>query len=348
MAKSYMDLAMRRQVILERLKSGEVVNYTREIKNIERIVKDTLLGLDEELGELSRTRLNKLLVELRADISDVFQVASTAHVESLSTISAVYARQELLDLKATVDLRGTKLNAFTKKELYSKVIQTPLSTDGGLLEPWIKDLGTRETKRISDIVRKGHSEGVTNQDMVRQIVGTKSNNFKDGVLQTTRRNASTMVRTSTQHVASAARQEVWEANQDVVSHYEWVSTLDGKTSAVCRSLDGQEFEFGKGPIPPIHPNCRSTTVPVLNEKYRYLSNGRTRSTATGPKDEQLDYYDWLKEQGEKTQQDVLGKKRAQLFRDGGMSAERFRKLQFDKHFEPLTLDEMRKMEPAGV
>lgn len=44
---------------------------------------------------------------------------------------------------------------------------------------------------------------------------------------------------------------------------------------------------------------------------------------------------------------MLGKTRGKLFRDGGMSVEKFKSLQLDKNFTPLTLDEMRKIEPLG-
>ena len=31
-----------------------------------------------------------------------------------------------------------------------------------------------------------------------------------------------------------------------------------------RRLDGQIFDYNKGPTPPQHFNCRSTTVPVVD------------------------------------------------------------------------------------
>jgi SPP1 gp7 family putative phage head morphogenesis protein len=44
--------------------------------------------------------------------------------------------------------------------------------------------------------------------------------------------------------------------------YRYVATLDSRTSSICAALDGREFEYGKGPMPPQHFNCRSTTVPI--------------------------------------------------------------------------------------
>ena len=344
---SYIDLAIKRQAMLERLKSGQVRDFAKVIKSLEKLIRQTLLALDEDVGEMSRTKLNKLLSQFQVDQAAVFKTGATAFYGDLADISALYASQEITDLKRTIDLRGTKLNSFTKKEVFAKVIKRPLTTDGQLLEPWIKNFSNREIVRVNNVIRAGHAQGKTNQQLVQQIIGTKAKRYKDGLLETTRRNASTMVRTSTQHAASAARQETWEANQDVVDKYEFLATLDRVTSTQCRALDGQVFEFGKGPVPPIHPNCRSTTIPVLNKKYSFLSEGRTRSGETGPVSADQSYYDWLKNQPASVQSEVLGPTRAKLFQDGGMSAERFRELQFDRNFEPLTLDEMRVLEPEA-
>ncbi len=73
-----------------------------------------------------------------------------------------------------------------------------------------------------------------------------------------------LVRTSVNQVANAASQQTYQANQDVTQKYRYIATLDGKTSPICRSLDGRVFEYGKGPTPPQHFNCRSTTVPIVN------------------------------------------------------------------------------------
>ena len=344
---SFIDLVIKRQVLLERLKSGQVADFAKEIKKVERLIKSTLSNLDDEINALPRYKLNTLLNELRADQGKLFKVATQAFLANLTDIAALYASQEVLDLKKSIDLRGTSLKAFTKKDIFSKVIKRPLSTDGELLEPWLKNFTNKEIARTTNIIRMGHAQGKTNKELVTQLIGTKNRGYKNGVLEVTRRNASTVVRTSVQHVASAARQEVWEANKEVIDKYEFLATLDSKTSNICRTLDGQVFDFGKGPIPPLHPNCRSTTLPVLNSKYEFLSKGRTRSAEDGPTSAKTTYYDWLKRQNKSVQVQVLGKTRAELFINGGMSAERFARLQFDKNFEPLTLDEMRAIEPEA-
>ncbi|MFP3663054.1 hypothetical protein SB768_31970, partial [Burkholderia sp. SIMBA_043] len=44
---------------------------------------------------------------------------------------------------------------------------------------------------------------------------------------------------------------------------------------------------------------------------------------------------------------TLGPVRGKLFRDGGLTAERFAALQLDKNFKPLTLDQLKELEPLA-
>jgi hypothetical protein len=67
----------------------------------------------------------------------------------------------------------------------------------------------------------------------------------------------------------------------------------------------------------------------------------------GPIDGGTNYYQWLKTQPSAFQDAALGKTRARLFRDGGLTAERFAALQLDRRFEPLTLDELRALDPLA-
>jgi len=208
-----------------------------------------------------------------------------------------------------------------------------------LLEPFISEWSSRSVTAIENSVRQGFFEGRTNQQIVKDIIGTKANGYQDGIIDVTRRSAETVVRTSIQHVAQVARNEVYAANADIVARYEWVSTLDARTTPQCQALDSREFEIGKGPLPPLHPNCRSSTVPVINNKYirDTLRQGATRVSADGPVPANMSYYEWLKTQPVDFQNEAIGPVRAQLLRDGGLSAQRFQELQLGRNFEPLNL-----------
>lgn len=128
--------------------------------------------------------------------------------------------------------------------------------------------------------------------------------------------------------------------------YWWVSILDSVTSQICRSLDGQLFAYGKGPLPPAHPNCRSSIVADIPDRFSKAANDN-RPSARGPVPAGMTYYEWLKDQPESFQNDALGVTRAELFRKGGLSAAAFARLNLGRTFEPLTLEEMRRLAPRA-
>ncbi len=135
-----------------------------------------------------------------------------------------------------------------------------------------------------------------------------------------------MVRTSINQVANASSQQVYEANQDVTKQYRYVATLDSRTSPICRALDGKEFDYGKGPTPPQHFNCRSTTVPVIDYKGLGIeppppSDLRRPNTAFGPSRSTRNdtvpsnqtYGEWLEKQPKAVKVDVLGASKVSFF-----------------------------------
>ena len=345
---TYIDLAIRRQVILERLKSAENEKFQKTLRRLNRLIRDAFFELDGDISESSRTNLNNFIRQLSLDQAKIYSEATENFInESVPKISPVTAAQEIIDLEKTIALGSTKLKTIKNRTLVNRVLARPVTNSGKLLDPWLQEFTDAEINRLNGVVRAGHAQGKTNSEIVREIIGTKSRNFRDGMLNTTRRNAETIVRTSVQHAASSARQEVYENNTDVVEKYEWLSTLDSDTSRLCRTLDGQQFEHGQGPVPPLHPRCRSTTLPVLSDEFDFLSVGRTRSSADGPVSANTSYYEWLKRQTKAEQLEILGPAQTKLFRDGGLSATEFSRLQLDKNFQPLTLEEMRQKEPAA-
>lgn len=111
-------------------------------------------------------------------------------------------------------------------------------------------------------------------------------------------NAERLVQTELTHIASRANIEAFK--QQGVKRYEYVSTLDNKTSPQCRSLDGKNFllsDYEEGVTAPPHGAwCRSVIVPYYDDqddsrtKRIYLSDdGKTGYTKAKT------YKEWRKE-----------------------------------------------------
>lgn len=339
---------IRNQVLLEGVKTGEVNQFAAFLKKIDADIRAQLGAVD--MTELSRTRMEGLLVAVDKALATIYADYYDMLAGHLTDIAEYQAGFEAKNINNALKSGGfdivTAIPAMT--QVRAAIFSNPLAAAGGkLLEPFIKDWTAGERERVTGAIRQGYFEGQTTQQIIQRIRGTKKNNFSDGILSITKRNTETVVRTAVQHSANVARMQTWENNQDIVDGYKWVSTLDSRTTSQCRSLDGKIFKLGKGPVPPIHPNCRSTTVAQLAEEYSFLSEGRTRASKDGYVDANETYYDWLKKQSNSFQDKALGPTRGDLFRNGGLSAQRFSELNLDRNFQPLTLDEMRKLEPLA-
>jgi len=351
--QAILDATIRHAVFLEQLKSGEVAKFGPFLKEIDRSIRERLTRTD--LTDYTVARLERLLSEVDSLLLGIFNRYSDKLNLDLIDIANYEAEFEATSLTRAAPV-GVSFDAAVPgaAAIRTAILGNPLSVrgaDGGkLLKTFIDGFTTTERQRLTGAIRQGFFEGQTNFQIIKNIRGTKALQYNDGILATTNRNAGAVVRTAVQHVATQARMETLKENSDVVQAVEWVSTLDSKTTSQCRSLDKQRFELTEGPRPPIHINCRSTMVAVTRFSALFAKDATRASIGDGGAQQvraDLSYYDWLKQQPAAFQDRAIGPVRAKLFREGGLSIERFSELQLDRNFKPLTLDEMKALEPLA-
>jgi len=344
MADDYLEREIENQVRLERAKAGQDRKTLKIFAAIERVIKGGFADLDDDLTGKSRRAIEAFLRKVEAQIKAVYLGEIELILPELEKTAGVFAALESAALAEFV--RGDLgLKIVTKAEAFAAAQRVPLPYSGQPLSAFLREFRDSEPAKITALMRQGFYQGQTNQEIRRRLIGTAANRRRDAELAPFKRRASTVVRTTMQHSATQGRLEFFRQNDDVVQAYQWSATLDGRTSTICRSLDRKKWPIGEGPTPPAHPNCRSSLIPVLDEDYDWLSKGAERSAEGGPVSSQLSYYGWLKRQPASVQDSVLGRKRALLFRKGGLTTERFNQLQLDRNFNPMTLDEMRDLAP---
>ena len=199
-----------------------------------------------------------------------------------------------------------------------------------------RGIAVDQAERFSQVVRQGLLTGEPTPAIAKRLIGSlqfgeEAKTVKQLIAAGGQATAVAdnqvvaLVRTSINQVANTASQQVYEANPDITSKYRYVATLDTRTSAICRALDGREFEYGKGPTPPQHFNCRSTTVPVIDYKALGFTPppAGTRASADGQVPVNTTYGKWLydKMPGE-SKADVLARQQQAL----GSKAPYFRRL----------------------
>jgi SPP1 gp7 family putative phage head morphogenesis protein len=342
------DVAIRYQVYLERLKSGEVAKFDDVLIQLDRQIRAVLSRVgDGKLSSIGQVQLRTLLADVAAQVNQTtnkYTATLNTDLKAVSQYAAEFEARTLAIVVAENTIKKVTTAAFTR------AATTPIEATGDLLADFIKGWQNSVVKNVNGAIRVGYSQGQTTAQIVTKIRGTKSAGYKDGILTgKTRRETAAMVRTAVQHVSAQAREATWDANKDIVSGYTWVSTLDSRTTQICKSLDGRVFKVGAGPTPPIHIGCRSVTVANIDGVDVLSLTQRASKGAKGGKAVAADltYYEWLKTQPSDFQDDALGPTRGELFRKGGLSADDFAKLNLDKNFKPMTLEEMRKKEPAA-
>lgn len=345
--RQLIDQATRHAVHLERLKSGDVAQFDRFLRRMERYVVGQIAA--ENVTDWTLKRLNQQLAAIRGYLSE--QYHGPVHDlwrEQIMDLAQYEAGFEIRSMSQVIQYDFTLPSS---QQLTSAVFSRPLSVrgaDGGkLLETFYDTWTDAQIGRVDGMIRMGYAQGQTTPQIVR--------NLRDfgGVFEQNRRGFEMMTRTALQHAANEARQATWERNSDIITGVRWVSTLDDRTTAQCAALDGQVFPADKGPRPPAHVGCRSTVVPELDRRFRALDEGGTRA-ARDPETGDIErvparqtYYGWLKDQPADVQDSIIGPARGKLLRDGGLSAQRFADMQLGRRFEPLTLDQMRQLEPLA-
>jgi|TARA_R100001480_G_scaffold347_2_gene903 SPP1 gp7 family putative phage head morphogenesis protein len=176
--------------------------------------------------------------------------------------------------------------------------------NGEVVDKAFKRIATRQAELFGLTVRNGLLSGETIRQISQRLRGRLRKGQRgsiDRIIQAGGQMTSgannqmrAIVRTSVTQIAVEVDRFIALANPLITNRYRYTAVLDSRTSARCRSLDGKIYEWGKGPLPPQHFNCRSRT--------RSIWRGET-----GRESEiRQDYGAWLNEQDEATKLDVLG------------------------------------------
>lgn len=327
------------QVWLQRNASHEVNELAPFIQQMRDEVRAQVL----QFGDDSRTRQNleKMLRDLDNILSGITDDWESKLTEDLQQLAGYEADWTAKTLSGNV---SAEFVTPSPEQVWSAIKFNPLALDNKPVEVMnlISDWGGVEINRLVMGVKSGFVQGRTTRQIVKDVVGA------GGLADVSQRNAATVVRTALNHVSTTAREQVYVKNSDIVEKYEWVSTLDSRTSTICRSRDGQKWEIGKGPLPPAHPNCRSATAPVISSDFDFLDVGAKRAARGAEGGTQVDasttYYDFLKQQPAWFVDEALGPVRGKIFRNSGISPEEFRTISVDGFGRPLTLNQMAELD----
>lgn len=325
----------------------DAVNQLRTIDELSAPVKAArlraiLAQLKASLGTWSNASVQSVAAELQGlsllqsdFVTDQLRRALPAGARNI--VNTVEISPQFAQSVVTTD--PTQLNVVTlSDDLFAAVQGAPQTysltaakgatitlPNGEVVTKAFNGIVESQAELFSQVVRNGLLTGEPTPEIAKRLIGRLQFGQKGSVRQiaeaggqatkAANHQVMTLVRTSINQVANAASQQVYEANQDITKKYKYVATLDSRTSPICRALDGKEFPYGKGPTPPQHFNCRSTTVPVID--YEELGftpppPGR-RASMDGQVPADQTYGQWLEKQPKAVQAEVLGKEKVRYF-----------------------------------
>lgn len=284
---------------------------TRRMRKLEQFIKDLNGPAFAEINDLVRTELTELV-----------------KLEVQTAASIVGGRLPVV----------VALSVPNARQLRSIVFARPMQKK--ILRDWLSGYEAGDRARWMDEIRQGLIFNETPTQISRRIFGSAALGGADGVRQITRRGAQTLAQTTSAAINNGALAEFMKANQRIIKKEIYTATLDSRTTPVCQSLDGELYNVGEGPMPPIHMNCRSIRVPAVDgrrigtrpadattEKALRGKRGNARRRAVeklvGQVPAETTYGQFLANQNVAFQNEVLGPTRGVLFRKGGLTLDRF-------------------------
>lgn len=337
------------------------VRYEQFAESLSDRVAEMLDSISERIiSKLSKSMENPTRAQARMiDIADAIAALRAERwtdVDKLVTETAI--KLSRAEAAATQDWLTTRLPVRVDTLLPSARTMRSVVTErpfhGRLLSGWLDRLSDNDAARVRNAVQTGIVAG--------QSAGQIARDITDGITaKRTDAEIRSVVRTAVAHISNASREQFFSENKELFASELFVATLDSRTSPICRALDGQRFAIGEGQRPPLHFNCRSVRVAVFDaalgdrpsnpaterqllaefnrengldatsrDKLPHGMKGKFDKFATKRKREiigqipaKTNYEKWLREQSDEFQNEVLGIKRAKLFRDGDLELKDF-------------------------
>ncbi len=310
---------------------------------ISKILASHKIRLQRKILNMGTTNINKLNRSINIEIRKTYKKIYKEGISELNKLAGVSARfYKNLFTRALFNIYRAKGVNDTLK------VNDLIIKSNGTFGSQIASISIQQQRKIKGIVKSGM---IANKAVISiaKDVGKTGLNLSSVQLQT-------LTRTAITETSNYVSNQTYKLNDDVIKGYQYVATLDSRTSLICSRLDGKVYALNNNiaPKPSQHFNCRSTTIPIIksvNElsniknnrlqkrKLANLSNSR-RASINGQVPAKTTYAEWLKNQSNDVKIAVLGnKKRVDIFNKGKLKLSQFS----NKQGILLSIEELEKL-----
>ncbi len=210
---------------------------------------------------------------------EAIQTQIQHHCEVLYSSMAVGLTEHLADIYENTYYRtafaieqgfevGTTLHALDDRRIQT-AMEHCWAMDGKTFSDRIWQNKEKLTRELNTMLMQSVIQGKNAGDYIGELAKK---------MNVSRRNASMLIMTESAAIASKATQGCYK---DLgVKEFEFEATLDDHTSEICQAMDGQHFPMSEYNIgvnaPPLHPWCRSTTVPYFDDDFTAMEKRAAR------------------------------------------------------------------------
>ena len=230
-----------------------VEGYIEEIKREkDPAVRERLMREYDARAYGSRiTRLESLNGSISAELSKLYARANEQFKELLGENYTEGYYQAIYDIQS----RYGYSSAFAT--VNSKVVENALTY------PWsganFSDRLWKHKFELLNQLRETLTTGLIRGDSVQEMSRRLAER-----MNVSRSNALRLIRTESSHIHNTAELDAYKACG--FEEYEFMASFGERTCEVCGGLDGKRFRLGDkqfgANFPPLHPNCRCTTIAV--------------------------------------------------------------------------------------
>jgi len=238
-----------------RLTPSELTSFRRQITKLSKAA--STLEEKEYLEQLKRrvyiSRQEALLAEVR---HHAVELGVTTENVIGDTLSKIYSEQESHQHYNIEQYMGwgVDFEGLAPSQIQA-LIHQGYSDDDFSSRVWRNT--EQLVKNLNVLLPQQFLLGRSTQDLAKEL---------SKLMNTPRYSAEATIRTEGSNVAAQADMHTYK--QADVETYEFMATLDDRTSEVCQSLDGMHFNVKDAQagvnLPPMHVSCRSTTLPDVD------------------------------------------------------------------------------------
>lgn len=269
------------------LNSSEFREFKRDLKSYMKLVEET--GNDELLLELNTlsmksriSRLEEMFYQCSKYINEVYESTNKRlQIAYSSTIKDNYY-QTIYDIHKAIGVGASF--SYIDNDIIKEILAFPWSG-----RHYSQRLWSNRTK-----IKNAMVEELT--QMLIQGKGVKeTSKALSKRLDADLKNCIRLIQTEHAYFMSESTAKAYE--ELGVEKYQFVATLDKRTSEICQSLDGKIFDLKDRVVgvnaSPLHVNCRSCEIPYIDNNYstRFARDNKGKRIEI---DSSMTYKEWAK------------------------------------------------------